>query len=376
MLALTEWDRADDPQLAFAEAEVVRLEGLICRIRGRQAQLLAALDRHQVDTADGARTMAEWVSAKLDLSPQTSSRLMTVARSDHPGLREQMLAGSWGLDRASWVAKLAALGLDHRHLGEVSDSYSLGQLFGLWERNRKLSSADESFDYEWRYLVAQPSLDSSMLKLWGQLPGADGEIVLNALHKKETSFPVLEEQNAGQRRADALTAICLDSLTGTHGEEGAKGREVTVAEVFIDAALAAATGGEAGATLSGGSKVGPNTLGEILCGGKVRVVNCTETHPISYSDLSDTIPPAIRNFVRFRDQGACAIEGCRSRYRVQPHHIRERHLGGSHHIENLISLCWYHHHVAIHQRGMIIDPDSPIHRRQLIWPEPQRGPPG
>lgn len=377
MLGVEGWvETAEDAALAAAEAEVVGIERQIRRLRGRQAQLLSELDGHQVDLADGARTMADWVSAQLDLSPQTSARLMTAARSEVAAVREQMLAGNWGVDRAAFVAKLAAAGLDHRQLEQVADGYSLGQLYGLLERTRKLSAEDEAFDYDWRYLVAQPSLDSSSLKLWGQLPGVDGEIVLNALHKMETSFPVQEDQNAGQRRADALTAICLDSLTGTSGEEGGAGREVTVAEVLVDATLAAASLGEAGATLSSGSKVGPNTLAEILCGGKVRVINCSETHPISYSDLSDTIPPAIRAFVRFRDQGACAIEGCRSRYRVQPHHIRERHRGGSHHPENLGSLCWYHHHVAIHQRGMIIDPDSPVHRRRLIWSEPERGPPG
>ncbi len=34
--------------------------------------------------------------------------------------------------------------------------------------------------------------------------------------------------------------------------------------------------------------------------------------------------------------------------------------------ENLVTVCWYHHHVAIHMLGMTIDPDSPLHRRRLI----------
>ncbi|HJQ94631.1 MAG TPA: HNH endonuclease, partial [Acidimicrobiia bacterium] len=54
----------------------------------------------------------------------------------------------------------------------------------------------------------------------------------------------------------------------------------------------------------------------------------------------------------------CSIEGCRSRYRLQIHHIRPRSRGGGHHPDNLITLCWYHHHVAIHGMGMEIDPES------------------
>ncbi|HEY5728198.1 MAG TPA: HNH endonuclease [Acidimicrobiia bacterium] len=73
--------------------------------------------------------------------------------------------------------------------------------------------------------------------------------------------------------------------------------------------------------------------------------------------------------------GQCSIAGCHSRYRIQPHHIRERHQGGSHDPDNLVSLCWYHHHVAIHQLGYTIDPGSPTHRRKLLSPRQPTGPP-
>ena len=195
-------------------------------------------------------------------------------------------------------------------------------------------------------------------------PKGRSQLVQNA---RESELPVLEDETTGQRRADALTSICLDSLTGPN-PAGETGRAVTVAEIFIEAAWALSSNGEAGAALSTGVKVGPNTLGEILCGGKVRVTNCAPTHPLSYSDLGDTIPPAVRRYVKWRDQGSCSIEGCTSRYRVQPHPIHEQQHGGDHHLDNLISLCWYHHHVAIHQQGMIIDSDSPTHRRKLLWP--------
>ena len=46
-----------------------------------------------------------------------------------------------------------------------------------------------------------------------------------------------------------------------------------------------------------------------------------------------------------------------------------RAWGGNHDPDNLITLCWYHHHVAIHQMGFRIDPDSPTHRRRLIPPQ-------
>ena len=151
-----------------------------------------------------------------------------------------------------------------------------------------------------RYLVIQPSLDESVFKLWGTLPGVDGRIIEKALAAREGELPVLPHQGQGQRKADALTSISMDSLTGG-SEEGGTGRAVTVAEVFIDGHQTAESFGEAGATVSTGPRVGPNTLAEILCTGKVRVI------------VTD---------------------------RLQPHHLRERHHGGNHHPDNLVTLCW------------------------------------
>ena len=118
--------------------------------------------------------------------------------------------------------------------------------------------------------------------------------------------------------------------------------------------------------MSSRPRVGPNTLEEILCGGKIRMIVTDGLHPVAYSDLGEAIPPAIRSYVLWRDQGQCSIEGCHSRYRLQPHHLQQRAHGGNHHPENLISLCWYHHHIAIHQMGLRIDPHSPTHRRRLL----------
>jgi hypothetical protein len=55
--------------------------------------------------------------------------------------------------------------------------------------------------------------------------------------------------------------------------------------------------------------------------------------------------------------------------------ILERSNGGRHRPDNLITVCWYHHHIAIHMLGMRIDPDSPTHRRRLIGWQPTTGPP-
>ncbi len=371
------WDTLDFGSPEFVEVEELKAgivvdEAEISAIRARQIARLRRLDTLQVDTADGARTMADWVSATLDVSPQTSGRLMRIARSEQPDIEDRMTSGEFGADRAAFLCQLRELGAPEEVITNC-EQFSLGNLYGLIDLLRRVDSLSEQMTFEDRYLVLQPSLDESAYRIWGQLPGIDGQIVEKALNDRETELPVLPDQHSGQRRADALTSICIDSLTSSGAEDN--GRAVTVAEVFVDANLAAPTSGEAGVTLSSGPRVGPNALDEILCTGKIRVIVEDGDHrPIGVSDLGEAIPPAVRSAVLRRDQGLCQIDGCRSRYRLQPHHIRQRAFGGDHNSDNLVTLCWYHHHVAIHMLGMILDPGSPAHRRRLIR-LPNHGPP-
>ena len=371
------WDTLDFGSPEFVEVEELRAgiladEAEISAIRARQIARLRRLDVLQVDTADGARTMADWVSANLDVSPQTAGRMVRIARSHQSDIEDRLASGEYGVDRAAFLCQLRELGA-HEEVITNSEEFSLGYLYSLIDRLRRVDALSEEMSFEDRYLVLQPSLDESAYRIWGQLPGVDGQIVERALDRRETELPVLPDQRSGQRRADALTSICTDSLT-SKGEEG-NGRAVTVAEVFVDAGLAAPTFGEAGVTLSSGPRVGPNALDEILCTGKIRVIVEDHDHrPIGVSDLGEAIPPAIRSAVLHRDQGVCQIDGCRSRYRLQPHHIRPRSRGGDHDTANLVTLCWYHHHVAIHMLGMILDPRSPLYRRRLIR-LPNHGPP-
>jgi hypothetical protein len=356
------------------ETRLFDLERVINQARAEQVEILSQLDDLQVYLSDGDRGMEDWVASRLDVSHQTAHRLMTIAHFDERWILERLKAGRFGLDRASHLVKLAATGCPTDLLLEAADEYPLGRLWGLVETRREISATHEQACFEARYLVIQPSLDESMFRLWGQLYGIDGQTVDKALRQKADEFPDLPDQTQGQVLADALTAVCADSLTG--GSEDHPGRAVTVAEIFVDAALAAPTYGEAGVTTSSGLRVGPATLAEILCEGRIRVVYTDRDRgPVAVTHQTEAIPPAIRAWVLHRDQGQCSIEGCRSRNRLQIHHIHERHHGGDHNPENLTTLCWYHHHIAIHMLGMTIDSQSPVHRRRLLGWRPTTGPP-
>lgn len=73
-IALGEWSTDELEQL------LVAAEAHIARERALQAALITELDRRQVATSDGARTLADWLAARLDVTHHTAKTLVRTAR--------------------------------------------------------------------------------------------------------------------------------------------------------------------------------------------------------------------------------------------------------------------------------------------------------
>lgn len=236
-----------DRSIDSLEQELSACEADKARLISRQIELLRRLDVAQAAAADGCKTMTDWVAARLDASHRVARDLLTVARASDPDVDRWLESGEIGLERAVALIRLRNTGASEK---SMADSFGL-DLEGLWRMvatRERLTSEQEAKGHGDRFLMIQPSLDESWWKLWGGLPGLAGQIVEKALLEPADTFPTLEGDDRSQRLADALTSLALDSLTG--GSEDSPGREVTVAEVFVDAHLAAATSGEAGVRLS------------------------------------------------------------------------------------------------------------------------------
>ena len=352
-------------------------EAHIARIRARQLATLRALDLAQVPMADGSRSIAEWVVARMDVTPETARRLtQTAARlEDQDDLAQDLAEGVVSFDRACEESRLIATGASQDQVA-VSRGFDLAGVRRMVARHRRLERRDEQQAHDARFVSMQPTLDQSAYRLWGLLGGVDGHTVEQALMDRTDRFPSLPDhktQPRGQRLADALVSIAHDSLDGTDETNGAS--RTPLVSIFVDAGLAADTKGEAGVETDTGIRVGPLTLEEILCDGRVEILKTDiDGQPLTVGKTSRTIPPKLRRFILHRDGGACTADGCRSRYRLQPHHITPRSQGGSHHPSNLTTLCWFHHHVVIHRNGYRIDPDSPPQRRRFLTPN-HRAPP-
>jgi len=361
------------------EQDVLACELLVTRLRDRQARSLRELDTRQVRLLDGARSLQEWVRARLDVSDTTARDLVHAARSlpEHSEIEELADQGRCSFDRIVATSRLAGSGADDETI-DRSFGYDISGVTRLRHRQRRMTSVDEASVFNDRRLFIHDTFDGSGGRTTVELPGFEHRILTKALEQRADMFNDLPGPPIAkwQRMADAAVSIAQDSLDGYEPAESSP-RADPVATVLVEAPLAGDTRGEAGAEIAYGHRVGPQTLERILCTGRVQIVGLEHGKPVKYSPATRGIPPATRRFVAWRD-GGCTIAGCNSRYRLQPHHITPRVDGGNHDPDNLTTLCWFHHHVVVHGMGLRIDPDSPSQKRRFIRararpPNPQGG---
>ncbi|MEX2654876.1 MAG: HNH endonuclease signature motif containing protein [Acidimicrobiia bacterium] len=349
------------------EHHLLESVSLLSKVTARMLPAIRALDAGQVAHLDGARGMDEWLAARLDLDVRTARQLLGLARANDRRV-DAVLESGQSVDRADAIRGLIQHGADQDTL-DAASGRDIAGVRQMTASHRQITSDDEADSFDSRCLYMQPSLDESFYRFWGQLAGVDGRIVEKALQIAADAFPNNPNTTGGQDRADALVAVASEWLNGEVG-----GHDLA-AEIFVDAELATVSNGEGGGTVVTGPRIGPNTLGEILCSGTVRINFEDRFGNVSTSPRSRAIPRAIRNRVLQRDGHRCVVAGCQSRTRLQPHHLVPFSQGGTHHPENLVTVCWYHHHVVIHQQGRQIDPDSPPQRRTFLRTDPTRAGP-
>lgn len=338
------------------ERQLAEDELVVSAARARQLVVLEELDARQVATGDGYRSLSDWVAARLDLSRDTAMSLVrtmrrSIGRSD---LRE-VLAGGVSFDRVEALSRIPEpVGLlEHVDVAGVHREAAL---------RVRVTAEDETRSASDRYLVLQPSLDESWWRLWGGFDGYAGALVDKVLSEAADLLPE-PGGDTSWRRATALVELCVSDEPPP--------AQVTV---FVDTTHATESNGEAGVVLEAGPRVGAKTLQAVLCDAVTEITARTsDGRYMDYGRRHRVVPPALHRALHHKYQGVCAIDGCNSRNRLQAHHITPWWPQGRTDQDNLVLLCWYHHHVAVHEQGMEIH-TTPQGRTRLRRPDKARGP--
>jgi hypothetical protein len=327
---------------------IAQSEREIAAWRSLQVAAIREKKTRQSHNADGYRSIVDWVAARADISHRTARSLCWTASrlEEAPDLEEQLASGEVTFDRAEQLARLPK---EHRGNHECFD---VAQLRRLVAHHRRLTPRREKEIANSGFLHFQPSWDETTTHLWGELPGLDARLVEKAVDQRaDEILGSVGHLDIAERRALALVAICQDSLYATDNPEDSPPAEVVVT---VDARTATRDGGETGVAVLAGPRIGRRALEEIFCNGIVEVVGIAEDGtPLNLGRKTRTVSRRLRRFVLTRDMG-CSVEGCSSRYRLEAHHSRPWSRGGKTDADDLVTLCWYHHHVAVHREGLEI----------------------
>lgn len=321
------------------EQRLIAAERAIARLRELQMQDLAELDVAQVATADGSRSLSEWVSGRLDQGIDTARTLVRTMRrlQDRPDLQDRLADGAASFDRIEALSRIS----DDIGLMEWADVSTVRREAA---KRARISAEAEARSATDRFLIMQPSLDQSWWKLWGGLDGPSGALVDKVLGEAGDDLPDLPDGSRGSaawRRATALVE--------TMASDEAPPANVTV---IVEAEEAFGTNAESGVFLEAGPRVGREALQAILCDADTEVVARTEDGRfMEYGRKHRTAPPALRRALLAHYSHTCGADGCQSRHRLQIHHRTPWFEGGETNQEELVVLCWFHHQVVVHERG-------------------------
>lgn len=339
------WGELTDDQL---DEVIVRAEEGVARLRAMEMAAIAEKKSRKTHIHDGYRSIVDWLAARADVSHKTARRLCWTASrlAEAPEVAASLGEGEITFDRAEQVARLPE---GHR---TGHDRFDISQLRRLVAQHRRLSPRREK-KTSLGYLQFQPTLDETAEAIWGELPGTDSMLVRKAIDQRaDETLDSSIGLGVAERRALALVSICQDSLYEDTAPGDAPPSEVTV---VVDARAATAANGESGVSVLGGSRVGRKALEGVMCHAVTEVIGITEDgRPLDLGRKTRTVSPTLRRHVLTRDMG-CTVDGCSSNYRLEVHHTIPWSQGGSSDAEDLVSLCWFHHHVAVHRLGLHIE---------------------
>jgi hypothetical protein len=331
---------------------------------------LIEADQSQQFLADGARSLAEWVSGRFGVRHSTAAQLVRVTRRlrDLPRLRERFASGELSLDQVDAISKLATPETEEAVISECS-GWSNAALDRAARRARPPSLEGERSVWERRHLGLQRNLDESELVFDGSLPGAVGKLFEASVREGADRIP--ENPETGMldpypaRLADGLVEMC--AITG---DRNGPGVQVTM---FADMeALTEPSETSGVAELEAGPVIPNETARRLSCDAMVECVITDHGRTLGVGRRSRLIPAWLRRQLWFRD-GGCRFPGCAHLLWVHGHHRKHWAEGGPTTLDNLILLCSYHHRF-LHEHGWIIE-DGPDGTPVFIKPGGQVYPP-
>lgn len=353
----------DNEDLVAAHDSVRALERVV---RMQRLALLAVLEERQVYRPDGCRDMASWVAARDMVHLGTARADVEVARALQSLPELAAVAGSGQLsgDQLRHLAVLVTPSTDATW-AEAAPIQPPGRLARMAAEARRVEPSEARDAYEERTVKIRRDRYGAGSHLSGYGPADDMAIISAALEVVRDELHISADQQLcgfGARAFDALVALAAQKLA-----EVSLPKPLVVIHAEIDALELE---GKGWAELArSGIPLSSEVARRLACDCSWQLVAVGPGGPMGIGRRSRSVPHWLERMVWKRD-GGCRFPGCGHRYGVQAHHLLHWADGGPTDLDNLVLLCWSHHHL-VHEGGWSVR-GSPGPHDDLAFYRPDR----
>lgn len=348
------------------------------RQRSHELEAVWSVIERGVDVSSGFRSATDWLATTSNESiGQCKNTIRLAVRIQNmPTVRSafadgelaesalRLLTEAWHADISDVFERDEALllrwavELPHRDFAMVLDTWRMHA-----DPDREERTAQELYEKRSLHL-------SSMLDGLGRLDGTldpEGLALVREAIRALSRPAELDQRTAAQRRADALVEMARIALTTVNDDNSEpptkrrkRNRPKVIATVEYDD-LSTNSGGGTIDTNHDRIVVPADTIRRLACDcGLHRMVTDPLGTVVDYGRQQRTITDQQFDRLVIRDHG-CRWPGCGvPAAGCDGHHAKHWVDGGETHGDNLVLLCWHHHHL-LHEQHWSIEPSGAGH---------------
>jgi hypothetical protein len=403
---------------------ITTLAGQINAATYRFLKLIAEFDRRNAWSGYGLRSCAHWLSWKCSIDMGAAREKVRVARAleELPAINAAFEKGELSFSKVramtraatdineSYLLMIAEYGTTQQMATLVKSFRTVSRIekfdvtanndagLGTSEEKKKLNQ--QQFEQEARSVSCYQD-DEGMWIIKAKLPAEEGALVAKALQelgdniadakKREANNESAEnnEKNVSaetemkifsfgsliekeeekltfpQRRADALVAITEHYLASdSDGSQGLSSLKVAErCQLVMHVRADSHNTGANNDTNRDGRWLLPNAARRLACDASLLVVQEDEVgNVLDIVRKTRIIPPAMARALAIRD-GGCQFPGCCENRYTEGHHIKHWADGSETKLDNLVTLCRYHHR-ELHKGSFFLSvkPETPSKR--------------
>jgi hypothetical protein len=364
--------------LESTEVPLERLEAEICEGAAhlfagmaRWLRKVAEFDRRAGYERWDCRSTAFWLNWHCGISIRTAQEQVRVARAleQYPAVAASFCRGELSYSKVRAITRVATPATEAQLL-EWAPHTTAAQLERIAAGQRRATRTEATENHAARHVSALWDDDGALVGTF-RLDPDEGAALLAALTlgkdllRAERSAERKAEKRSAERKAekrsaersaddcspepirpgvsnaDAL-ALIVETMLGADRAKSISRHERTLVMIHVDAATAEAH-------LHDGPTLDPATARRMTCDAPVCAVFRKGLEVLDLGRTQRLPNRAQRRALMARD-GGCRFPGCAERRYVEAHHVVHWVDGGRTDLDNLVLLCWRHHH-AVHEGG-------------------------